>query len=367
MSETHPFDPARLAQARTLAGLSARRLAELVGIAPAALGQCELGARRPSAQLLARLADALDVPAAYFAPGRPHGRVDASAAHFRSLRETRAHQRAKAAAFTELAWELTHALERRVELPAVDLPGFSCGEFEPGALPAEPAAAARELRGLWGLGDGPVTHLVRRLEARGVVVLFPRRDADLRTVDAFSTSRLTRPIIVLTANKADDVHRHRFSAAHELGHLVLHGEASPGDVLREREADAFAAEFLTPAAVIGPLLPERADVERLAELRAAWGVSADALVRRSRELGLISEAAAGRAVRRLHALRGEPGFAPDPVAGYPGEQPALLREAFALSGLTAAELAAELAWHPPRVRELLGEQRPALTLVPGGG
>ncbi|MEU9617577.1 ImmA/IrrE family metallo-endopeptidase [Streptomyces sp. NPDC048155] len=58
---------------------------------------------------------------------------------------------------------------------------------------------------------------------------------------AHSASRLpARPLVVLTANRADDIYRHRFTAAHELGHLVLHGDAT-GDSRREKEADAFAA------------------------------------------------------------------------------------------------------------------------------
>ncbi|MFI0463794.1 hypothetical protein ACH347_06915 [Saccharopolyspora sp. 5N102] len=52
-----------------------------------------------------------------------------------------------------------------------------------------------------------MSHLVRRVEARGIVVLTPQPDPDLETVDAFSASRLPRPIVVLTPNRADDVYR----------------------------------------------------------------------------------------------------------------------------------------------------------------
>lgn len=167
-------------------------------------------------------------------------------------------------------WELTYALEKRVQLPLVDLPGFAGGEVDPGTeLPHEPAAAARALRAEWGLGNGPVTHLVRRLETHGIVVVTPQRDNDLQTVDAFSTSRLPRPVIVLTPNRADDVYRHRFTTAHELGHLVLHSEAT-GDTAQEREADMFAAEFLTPRDSILPELPARADLHKLSRLRESW-------------------------------------------------------------------------------------------------
>ncbi|GII80681.1 DNA-binding protein [Sphaerisporangium rufum] len=363
------FDQARLTQARRLTGLTKKDLAERLGVTPAAVGQYETGATRPRPDLVPRLAEVLGVPMAFFLPGRPHAKLDGSMAHFRSLRSTRAHQRARAVAFVEQVWELAHALESRVRLPAVDLPGFAGGEVH--AAPAgDPAAAARALRRHWGLGTGPVAHLVRRLEAHGIVVVLPPPDEDATTVDAFSTSQLPRPIVVLTANRFDDIHRYRFTAAHELGHLVLHGDTAAGDHQQEREADTFAAEFLTPRESILPELPRRLDLRRLAELRNVWGVSVDSLLYRCREVGLLSDSAAGRAYQRLAELRDQPGFGCEPITGYPGEHPVMLRQAFDLAaaegGLTMAALAGTLAWPVPRVRELLGvrDRRPALRLVP---
>jgi Zn-dependent peptidase ImmA (M78 family)/transcriptional regulator with XRE-family HTH domain len=363
------FDSARLTQARRLAGLTKKDVAEHVGVTPAAVGQYETGVSRPRPDLLPLLAKLLDVPVEFFLAGRPGQRLDASMAHFRSLRSTPKAQRERALAFAEQVWELTYALERRVQLPPVDLPGFAGGEVHPGlALPTEPTAAAQELRRLWHLGDGPVTHLVRRMEAHGIVVVLPNTaDAAAAMVDAFS-SRSARPLVILTRNRANDVYRHRFTAAHELGHLVLHGDAT-GDSRQEREADAFAAEFLTPQASILPLLPRRMDLGHLAGLRRTWGVSVHSLVYRCRELGLVSDATASRTYQRMRALDGQPGFAPEPIAGYPGEQPVLLPQAFDLAaqetGLSVPELARELAWTPARVRELLGmpDTRPVLRLV----
>ncbi|WP_341485502.1 XRE family transcriptional regulator (plasmid) [Streptomyces sp. GD-15H] len=363
------FDPARLTQARRLAGLTKKDVAEHVGVTPAAVGQYETGVSRPRPDLLPLLGKVLDVPVEFFLAGLPGQRLDASMAHFRSLRSTPKAQRERALAFAEQVWELTYALERRVQLPPVDLPGFAGGEVHPGvALPSEPTAAAQELRRKWGLGDGPVTHLVRRMEAHGIVVVLPAEaDAAAATVDAFS-SRSARPLVVLTRNRANDVYRHRFTAAHELGHLVLHGNAT-GDSRQEREADAFAAEFLTPQASILPLLPRRMDLGHLAGLRRTWGVSVHSLVYRCRELGLISDATASRTYQRLRALDGQSGFAAEPVTGYPGEQPVLLSQAFDLAvqetGLSVRELAQELAWPMARVRELLGmpDSRPVLRLV----
>lgn len=363
------FDASRLTQARQLAGLTKKELAEKVKVTPAAVSQYELGTTRPRPELVLRLAEALGVPIAFFLAGRPHARLDASMAHFRSLRATKSYQRAKAISFTEKVWELTHVLEKYVELPPVKITGANLSDNSlRSTIVRDPRAAALELRRLWSLGNGPVSHLVRRMESHGVVVVIPPKDKDSSTVDAFSTSMTPRPIVVLTANRADNIYRHRFSAAHELGHLILHNDVAPGDPQQEREANIFAAEFLTPRDGIAPMLPGRVDLGRLAELQRTWGVSVKSLLYRSRELGLFSDSAATRAYQRLQLIKDEPGFRGEPSAGYPGEQPAMLAHAFELAsrnGLTIGDIAEELAWPAAWVRELLGmtHSRPVLTLV----
>jgi Zn-dependent peptidase ImmA (M78 family)/transcriptional regulator with XRE-family HTH domain len=365
------FDPARLTQARQLAGMTKKDVADALGVTPAAVGQYEAGVTRPRPDVLPGLADVLGVPVMFFAAGRPHARLDASGTHFRSLRSTRVFQREKAVAFASQVWELTHALERRVQLPVVDLPGFAGGELAGAAtVPTDPARAAQALRGYWGLGQAPVAHLVRLLESHGIVVaMLPFERGEAKRIAAFSTSRLPRPLVVLTPDRADDVYWYRFSVAHELGHLVLHGDTAPGDVLHEREADAFAAEFLTPRVSIASELPARADFTGLARLQSTWGVSIHSLLYRCRELGLFSAPTASRAYQRLHFLKSQGLFGDEPISGYPGEAPVLLSEAFTLAthhGTTLTHLANELAWPVERVQELLGlrSTRPSLRLVP---
>ncbi|MCK9871425.1 ImmA/IrrE family metallo-endopeptidase [Nocardiopsis dassonvillei] len=352
--------------------MTKKQLAELLGVSPAAVGQYETGTSKPRPELIPTLAAALDQLPEFFLAGRPHGKVDSSMAHFRSLRKTPSFRRDQAATYAGQVWELAHALEKRIQLPLVDLPGFSGGEVHSGTeLPSDPVEAARALRQRWGLGPGPVRHLVRVLESHGIIVVVPPQpDEGNATVDAFSTSRLPRPVVVLTANRADNVYRHRFTAAHELGHLVLHGDVAPGDRLQEREANIFAAEFLTPRNEILPLLPRRLDFARLAELQRQWGVSVSSLINRCRELELLSEATITRAYRRLHDLAEQPGFKAESASLYEGEQPVMLHRAFQLArtetGLSLADLASELVWKRSRVRELLAipeDPRPVLKLV----
>ncbi|WP_406390188.1 XRE family transcriptional regulator [Streptomyces sp. NBC_00882] len=363
------FDGARLTQARRLAGWTKKELAAKIDVTPAAVGQYEAGGIRPRPEQVRRLAEALGMPSAFFTAGRPRAALDTAAVHFRSLRSAPARERERSLSFTELLWELTHALEAYIRLPDVDMPGWDGGETIPD-LPTDPQQAARALRARWDLGDGPIPHVVRLLESRGIVVtVLPYLNSDSRKLDGFSTTRLPRPVVVLN-DERDDVYRHRFSCAHELGHLLLHGEAHPGDIQHERQADAFAAEFLTPAARLTGSLPTRVDFTALGRLQQTWGVSLDSLLVRCRELGLHTEAVSSRAWRRLKALRAQ-GLLPfTPVRSFPGEVPVLLQRAFEMAqrkGITAQKLAGELRWPEDMVLKLLDTQdpRPALHLAQG--
>jgi Zn-dependent peptidase ImmA (M78 family) len=58
---------------------------------------------------------------------------------------------------------------------------------------------------------------------------------------------------------------------------------------QEKEADAFAAEFLMPASDIRPAFTHGIDLARLADLKREWKVSMNALLRRALTLNAITE------------------------------------------------------------------------------
>lgn len=357
------FEAARLTQARTLAGLTKQALAEKVHVSAAAIGQFESRVTPPRTELVAEIAKVLDVPVGFFYSGRPLGRLDAAAAHFRSLRSTKSADRARAATFVEQVWELCFALEKRIQFPEVDLP-FA-------GTPAEsmdPAEAARAVRRAWGVPPGPFRHLVATLESRGIVVtLLTLSNEAVARVDAFSTGSLGRPIVVVTPERASTVYRHRFTCAHELGHLIMHSDVAPGDLQQEREADAFAAELLTPSAEIGLVLPKTLRLSELDRLGRAWGVSPESLIRRMQELRTVPDTTVRRAYQRLRSANEFQ--AVEPVAAYRGEMPSLLSEGQRLAeqhGFSLVDLANELRWPVARVREILGAEdaRPRLRLLP---
>ena len=113
------------------------------------------------------------------------------------------------------------------------------------------------------------------------------------------------------------------------------------------------------------LLSSRVEWDLIAQLSQKWGVEMKAIVYRSRQLGMLSDASARRAYQRLEVMRGAGLVKPSPTARYEGELPILLRRAFEYAeeeGVTAASLARELGWQESTITRLLGsgDSRPQL-------
>ncbi|SEE59020.1 helix-turn-helix domain-containing protein [Jiangella alba] len=352
------FDGRRLALARRLRRLLRSALADRTSVSAAAITQFERGTARPTNAVVAELALALGMPVDFFRQGRSVEPVPASAAHFRSLRATPAISREQALAFAEISLVVIDLVEQYVDLPAVPpLAEPLDAEPEPGQL----ARLAAETRAGLGVGPGPIPHMVRLLEAHGIVVLRLPREVDHR-VDAFSTEAGHRPLVLLSPAK-DDRARSRFDAAHELAHLVMHQDVDPGSKIVERQADTFASEFLAPSEQLEPDLPRKVDWDVLAQAKTTWGLSLAALVYRAHRLGLWGEHAYRRANQHLAAV----GY-PEPGPLGPPESPYLLgaaMELLAQAGTSAADLASAGRLPLRQIEEIVAagsETRPRVSL-----
>ena len=149
-----------------------------------------------------------------------------------------------------------------------------------------PSDAAVTLRREWHLAPGAVPRMIGVLEGAGGLVLI--RDLGSRELDAVTQwIDGEPPLFLISAHAPAD--RFRFSLAHELGHVIIHGEPGATPV-QERQADEFASEFLMPAdAIRAELARRQLDLPRLLGLKHHWGVSMAALLRRASTLGVISE------------------------------------------------------------------------------
>jgi Zn-dependent peptidase ImmA (M78 family)/transcriptional regulator with XRE-family HTH domain len=303
------FEPARLRLARELREWSQADLARSLNVTPAAASQFESGTTRPGTEMLNRLSTVLGVPSEFL-------RLPLTETHegfFRALRRTSVAHRRRARAIAHVAHDIALAYGPG-RLPAVSIPCMSVAGLE--APRADLEDAARQARSALGLPRGPVENVVKTIEDHGLVVI--RLPFDTADVDAFSLPFHDRPVVVLGSDKNDRA-RSRFDAAHELGHLIAHGDQVWGVREVEQQAHWFAAEFLMPAADIARELPTRADWPALFDLKRKWQVSLGALLMRARTLGRMTDSQYLTAVKAASA-RGWRRVEPVPL-GRP-EQPA---------------------------------------------
>lgn len=288
---------------------------------------------------------ALGVPPAFFS-APPREVVLTEARHFRRLRSSTLQEQRRVRATGALVLSVVHEVERNVELPAESLSALA-RDVEGVRTPEEIAAAVRRV---WGLGTGPLASVVGLLEREGVVVV--EAPGHSERLDAFSAWVGNRPVVFLTTDKGS-ASRRRFDAAHELGHLVMHADVSPGAVDAEREANAFAAALLLPAEEFARECPRRLSWPRLLELKSRWKVSLAAMVRRAYGLGIYSEATYRRAYVQLNERgwrQAEPG---EPTM----ERPQTLRRAVELLGrfgYPSERLADRVHLHPDHALRLVG-------------
>ena len=302
------FDGSRLTLARHLAGLRKSELAVRVDKSPTAVAAFESNTKRPTASTVAQLALSLSVDPAFFAVRPDDVTALKTTPHFRSLRSTSQLSRDQAVAYGQLAVDVAANLERYAEFPEPDVPDYPVRTDDPDE--DAPKQAARFVREAWGLGAGPVGHLVRLLENHGILVVFSPMQTS--SVDAYSFAGPLRPVVVLNPIK-NDYYRQRFDAAHELGHLVMHSDAEPGGRIVEEQAHRFASELLMPADEIRELLPStmgRHPWRTLGQLKEQWGVSMQALLYRARQLDRLGEVSYRNAMTTMSARgwrRDEPG------------------------------------------------------------
>ena len=103
--------------------------------------------------------------------------------------------------------------------------------------------------------------------------------------------------IALNTNPAFPADRQRFTLAHELGHVVLHRDEFAGESAekrQEKDANAFAGEFLAPEADVADELRPPLTFARLRDLKAKWKMSMGALVHRAADIGILKPSEAKR-------------------------------------------------------------------------
>jgi len=296
MNEFRTFYGARLKLARTFFDYTLAELGAQTGVTRQYIQRLETDrSASPAEDMLHALAEILQVETDFFF--RPLNLfLDESSCHFRKRKTTPKHVQMAAISYGNTFYEVVRFAQRYAKLPAVNFPSFSEARTRD-----EIERAAEKSRIYWGLGlDTPIKNTVRVLENfGGVATTFKGLSGK---IDAFSyvyyedhehilsQEGIGRPVVV-RSNYKNSSSRARFDVAHELGHLILHGEKEADDDVLEREADYFSGAFLMPRGAFlkeFPMFRERISWTQLLDFKKRWGVSLQAIIRRAYDLGKIS-------------------------------------------------------------------------------
>jgi Zn-dependent peptidase ImmA (M78 family) len=335
----------RLRQVREMHRITQQALIDMVPtLTQSRLSRIESDLAEPDPETIALFSAVLGVTTEFFS--RPP--VPGLAAQSPQLRaRSRLTQREKTSAlqWARLINEAYEQLKRTAKPLSVRL--------EP-AADSSPTEAARSLRIRLGFGaNEPLPYLLLAVERLGVTILGIPHSTD--ALDAFCAWQGPTPVIGVLGDVPGD--RLRFSVAHELGHLILHRDKNPSRQF-EIEADAFAAELLTPLCALRHAMPSKVTLSSLAMLKTQWGVSIKALIRRARELQVIDQEKAISLYKQISARgwnKTEPGY-------VPGEKPRAFRKLIEISygsGFSVERLAADVGWSQELALRILNEHATA--------
>jgi len=307
-------------------------LADRVGVTAQSLSNYENNRQIPSAHVVERIAEVLGFPA-YFLIASELDPLSANDVSFRARSKLPARKRDMALSVGRFAIEFHSWISDRFHLPAADLPSLN---------KPDPETAAGIVRARWGLGLSPILNMVHLLEAHGVRVfsLAP----DYAEVDAFSFFYDDLPFVFLNTMKSAE--RGRFDAAHELGHLILHGQGC--DLVKtqvEQEANEFASAFLMPRESVVAHMPASPLIDQIIVGKKIWNVAALALTYRLHDIGMLSDWHYRIACLEL----GRRGYRIGEPDGLPRETSQLLAKVFnslRRKGVTTADIAHELRIDP---------------------
>ena len=350
MIGTVGFVGERLKEAREARGLTRVMLGELVGVSPMSISHYEKGTHRPRPGLTEKIARQLNLPERFFLrPVQPVERKPQNI-FWRSYVATK---QARIKCERRFRWleNITAYLAHFLDFPAIKVPNLQIPEDSFSLDEDRIEAAAEEARCFWGLGDGPISEVFLLAENNGIIVSHMSLGND--RLDAFSQWLPEGFAFIVIGSERDSAVRCRYSAAHEIAHLVLHKNQqnkAKSDLHSRLEWQAFrfaSAFLLPPKSFLSELWAPTLDAFR--SLKERWKVSIGVMIKRCEELGVINDKQAQR-LWINYARRGWKKQEPldDSIAR---EAPRMLRRGLELliwEGIRTKQQILDDLWYNPR-------------------
>jgi Zn-dependent peptidase ImmA (M78 family)/transcriptional regulator with XRE-family HTH domain len=284
MTKFKEFNRHMMALSRDSRGYSQSQLAEELGIKQGTISKYESGVLDPPEEFADDLAVCLGFNRDFFFEvDRPYGMPPF---HYRKRKKLGAKKLSKMIAEMNLRRIHLQILLRSYDLPSNRfIPEIDRDEYRGGhGKDFTIEGAARQLRDMWGLPDGPIDNVIDVLEENGGIVIPCNFESDL--IDAVS-QRIDGLPVLFFVNMNAPADRIRHTLCHELAHMVLHTSSFLDDEEMENEADHFAGAFLLPDRELKRYLM-KFDLRQIANLKRHWKVSMSSIAMRADRLGMIT-------------------------------------------------------------------------------
>ena len=315
----------RLTVMRDLEGLTQAALADLLEVSQSFLSQVERGDRPMPRDMALAACQRYSLPEALFEV--VEGPAGTGEFTFRKKSSALVRDERRIKALHLEGARLFHAVSDASGLAPVDLP-------DPDLFQRDPEVCANVLRERSGLGPNePIINMTRFAERLGVGVILGLDAAGDAISDHTGISRPSRlndrPLVAVVLQTPGAIQR--ISVGHELGHLIFDQDA--GATIRgtrspeEARAFRFAGALLLPAGVVRSRITESLTLHAYLRVKADYGISVPAILRRARDLEVIS-AARYRSLSIQLASMGWRDQSREPVE-VATERPILLRQAMA--------------------------------------
>jgi Zn-dependent peptidase ImmA (M78 family)/DNA-binding XRE family transcriptional regulator len=275
----------RFKSARMMNGLSLQDLSDKLEnkVSKQALHKYEKGEVTPDSEMLNYLCEVFGVRSDYFTR---ETLVELGAINFRKIEKLPSKEQSRIIEITR------EVLERYLELE--EIIGINKPFDQPRMIPAvssfgDVEAAAIAVRNFWNLCDNPIPNVIELFEDKNIKVIDIQVDDDFDGLETWVNGK-SIPVVVLNTGRLKSNDRKRFSALHELGHLLLPLEGVP-EKLAEKYCHTFAGAMLFPRSAALKELGEKRSkisIQELGLIKQQYGISIQAIIYRLFDLGIIS-------------------------------------------------------------------------------
>jgi Zn-dependent peptidase ImmA (M78 family)/DNA-binding XRE family transcriptional regulator len=285
------FNGERLKAARLYNALTVSDVAEKTGISKQAVSQFETNKAEPKLETILTISNLLGFPRDYFY-GEEDNKAKIGDTYFRSLSTTTNKERLAQIERVKLLVNIVSVIKLYIDFPKLQLCEINVIED------IDVEELAQRLRDAWGLKRQPIANIIDEMERHGILVSSVFTNSN--NIDAYSQIESVEGIpvaVVVLGSDKDNAFRRNFSAAHELGHLLLDDLYNVDELTKleykemEDTMNRFAGALLIPKEMFTNdlLTSSKTDLNLYIQLKRKYHVSAAALIVRARHLDLISQ------------------------------------------------------------------------------